>query len=101
MSPKGVKTALVVISILSGMIVALVTGILVRSGGGNLPSAILSGGGAFAATVALVLTIVKFLELLVRKLGVWQRAGVSPAPARQRVNLRHLLYKNSDKIAMV
>lgn len=54
MGPKGAKTALVVIAILIGIIVALVTGILIRSGGGNVSSATLSGGGAFAAAVALV-----------------------------------------------
>lgn len=63
MSPKSVKVILVIISVLSGVIATLVTGILVRSGGGSIPSAVLSGGGAFAATVALVITVVKFLEL--------------------------------------
>lgn len=64
MGPKGIRTALAVIAILAGIIVALVTGILVRSGGGSVTSAALSGGGAFAATVALVLTITKFLDLV-------------------------------------
>jgi Zn-dependent protease len=63
MDPKGFKAALVAIAILTGIIVALVTGILVRAGGGSVPSATLSGGGAFAATVALVLTIANFLNL--------------------------------------
>jgi hypothetical protein len=67
MGPKGVKIALVVIAILAGMVAALATGILVRSGGGSATSAALSGGGAFTATVALVLTIVKFLELLLAR----------------------------------
>jgi preprotein translocase subunit SecG len=64
MGPKDIRTALAVIAILAGIIVALVTGILVRSGGGNVTSAALSGGGTFAATVALVLTITKFLDLV-------------------------------------
>lgn len=64
MGPKGIRIALAVIAILTGIIVALVTGILVRSGGGNVASVALSGGGAFAATVALVLTITKFLDLV-------------------------------------
>jgi hypothetical protein len=64
MGPKGVRTALAVIAILTGVVVTLVTGILVRSGGGSVSSAALSGGGAFAATVALVLTIAKFLDLV-------------------------------------
>ena len=53
-----------VIAILTGIIVALVTGILVRSGGGSVTSAALSGGGSFGATVVLVLTIAKFLDLV-------------------------------------
>jgi Zn-dependent protease len=64
MSSKGIRTALAVIAILTGIIVALVTGILVRSGGGSVTSAGLSGGGAFGATVVLVLTITKFLDLV-------------------------------------
>jgi hypothetical protein len=64
MGPKGIRTALALIAILTGVIVALITGILVRSGGGSVTSAALSGGGAFAATVALVLTITKFLDLV-------------------------------------
>jgi hypothetical protein len=64
MGPKGIRAALVVIAILTGIIVALVTGILVRSGGGSVTSAALSGGGAFAATVALVPTITRFLDLV-------------------------------------
>ena len=64
MGPKGVRTAIVVIAILTGIIVALVAGILVRSGGGSVTSAALSGGGSFGATVVLVLTIAKFLDLV-------------------------------------
>jgi hypothetical protein len=64
MGPKGCKAALVIIAILIGTIVAIVTGILVRSGGGTITSTALSGGGAFTATVALALTIIKFLNLV-------------------------------------
>ena len=64
MGPKGIRTALAIIAVLTGIIVALITGILVRSGGGGVTSATLSGGGAFGATVVLVLTITKFLDLV-------------------------------------
>ncbi len=83
MGPKGVKAALVVIAILAGMVAALVTGILVRSGGGSATSAALSGGGAFTAADALVLTIVKFLELLLaRNLNVWRGQVLSLGPCQ-------------------
>ena len=72
MGPKSIRIVIVVIAILTGIIVALVTGILVRSGGGSLTSVALSRGGSFAATVALVLTIAKSLDLVTETLSVWR-----------------------------
>jgi hypothetical protein len=57
------RTLLVLVSILLGIIAALVTGILVSSGGAPITAAALSGGGAFFATVPLALLIEKELGL--------------------------------------
>jgi hypothetical protein len=57
------RTLLVLVSILLGVIAALVTGILVSSGGAAITAAALSGGGAFFATVPLALLVEKELGL--------------------------------------
>jgi heme A synthase len=55
-------TLKVLVAVLSGVIAALVTGILAVAGGVNLPAAVISGGGALVVVVPLVL-------LLARELG--------------------------------
>ncbi|MEV4093806.1 hypothetical protein [Streptosporangium saharense] len=57
------KALLVVMAILIGIIVALVAGILARSGGDASPAAITKGGVAFATSVALTLSIMTSLGL--------------------------------------
>ncbi len=64
-SPSGlVKALLVLVAVLSGIIVALIAGILVSTGGEELSSAIVSGGVGFAGSVSLVLLIEKSLGVL-------------------------------------
>jgi len=64
-SPSGlVKPLLVLVAVLSGIIVALVAGILASAGGEELSSAIVSGGVGFAGSVSLVLLIEKALDML-------------------------------------
>lgn len=64
-SPSGlVKTLLVLVAVLSGIIVALIAGILTSTGGEELSSAIVSGGVGFAGSVSLVLLIEKSLGVL-------------------------------------
>jgi hypothetical protein len=57
------RTLLVLVSVLLGVIAALVTAILIGSSGTDLASAVLGGGGAFFATVPLALLIEKELGL--------------------------------------
>jgi hypothetical protein len=52
------------VAVLSGIIVALLTGILASAGGDELSSAIVSGGVGFAGSVSLVLLIEKSLGIL-------------------------------------
>jgi len=64
-TPSGlIKTLLVLVAVLSGIIVALLTGMLASAGGDELSSAIVSGGVGFAGSVSLVLLIEKSLGLL-------------------------------------
>lgn len=57
------RTLLVVIALLLGVVAALLTGILTTCGGAPLTTAVLSGGGAFAAMVPLALLIERELGL--------------------------------------
>jgi hypothetical protein len=59
-----VKTLLVVVALLLGMIVALITGMLASAGGAGLSSAIASSGVGFGGSVSLMLLIEKALGLL-------------------------------------
>jgi hypothetical protein len=59
-----VKTLLVVVAVLFGIIVALIAGILASAGGAGLSSAVASGGVGFGGSVSLALFIEKALDLL-------------------------------------
>jgi hypothetical protein len=59
-----VKTLLVLVAVLFGMIVALATGIVVSVAGAGLSSAIASSGVGFGGSVSLALVIEKALGLL-------------------------------------
>ncbi|MFG1955391.1 hypothetical protein [Micromonospora sp. NPDC048830] len=48
------------IATLTAVIVAAGAGLLAWAGGLNPPTAILTGGGAFAGTLLLILTVVRF-----------------------------------------
>ncbi|MEU8024636.1 hypothetical protein AB0B88_20745 [Micromonospora haikouensis] len=48
------------IATLAACIVAATTGLLAWAGGMNPPTAILTAGGAFAGTILLILTAVRF-----------------------------------------
>lgn len=64
-SPSSlVKTLLVMVAVLSGIIVALAAGMLASVGGDGVSSAIVSGAVGFAGSVSLVLLIEKSLGLL-------------------------------------
>ena len=58
----GYRTLNVLVAVLSGVIAALVIGILAVAGGAHLAAAVISGGGAFVVVVPLAL-------LLERELG--------------------------------
>lgn len=62
------RALLVLVSILLGIIAALVTGMLVVGRDGQLISGFLAGGGAFVVTVPLAL-------LIERELGLFDPAG--------------------------
>lgn len=61
--PGLVRTLLVLVAILIGIIVALIAGILVMTSGGAFSAAAASAGVAFGGTVPLVLLIEKSLGL--------------------------------------
>lgn len=61
-TPTTVKTLLIVLACLFGVIVAFVTGLLTKLGGKPLPTAILAGGAAFGGTVGLLVVIYGFLQ---------------------------------------
>ncbi len=58
------KVLLVAVAVLTGLIVALVAGILLRTSGTNLAASIVLAGGAFGGTVGLVIKIMRALHLL-------------------------------------
>lgn len=47
--------------LLTAALIAAVAGLLAHAGGASVPNAILTGGGAFAGTVALLLALAHFL----------------------------------------
>ena len=58
-----VKTLLVLVALLLGVVVGLVAGILITASGGALAVTVAAGGAGFGATVPLVLTIERALGL--------------------------------------
>jgi hypothetical protein len=56
-SSRAVWLALI---LLTAALVATAAGFLAHAGGANIPSAILTGGGAFAGAVALLLALAHF-----------------------------------------
>lgn len=56
-TPRAVWIAII---LLTAAILAAVAGLLAFAGGANVPTAILTGGGAFAGTVALLLAIAHY-----------------------------------------
>jgi hypothetical protein len=54
------RTAILLMLVAAG-IISLAAGLLSHASGNNLPDAILTGGGAFAGTVGLFLTIAHHL----------------------------------------
>lgn len=47
--------------LLTAALVAVIAGLLAHAGGASIPNAILTGGGAFAGTVILLLALAHFL----------------------------------------
>ncbi|WP_112604654.1 hypothetical protein [Micromonospora noduli] len=59
-SDPAIRGIWLAITALAGVIVGTAAGILGWAGGLNAPTAVLTGGGAFAGTILLVLTALRF-----------------------------------------
>lgn len=64
MSSRGVKTLLITLAMLAGVIVGLLAGILSHLAGNPLPIAIRDGGSAFGVAVTLIVLIMGAVGLL-------------------------------------
>lgn len=64
MHSSELHALLVALSVMLGVIVALVTGILSKVGGASLPKAAMHSGAAFGGTVTLALMTMRSLGLL-------------------------------------
>jgi hypothetical protein len=62
-----IEVQLIIIICLIAIIIAIIAGWLMRSGGSPLQYSVLYGGGAFVVAVTLMLTIAKAVGLLGRK----------------------------------
>jgi hypothetical protein len=58
-----IRALLVVLAVMAGIVTGMVTAILFRLSGQNMPTAIIRGGAAFAGTVGLVIVIMDALGL--------------------------------------
>jgi hypothetical protein len=58
--PSATRPLWLGLFLLTAAIVAGVAGLLAAAGGANLPSAILTAGGAFAGTIAVLLALAHF-----------------------------------------
>lgn len=52
----------VLVMLLTAALVAVIAGLLAFAGGATVPAAILTGGGAFASTIAVLLGLAHFLK---------------------------------------
>jgi len=59
---RSVRRLHVALSILFGLIVALVAGILARANASTMPGAILYGGSAFGVALSLALSVLEALK---------------------------------------
>lgn len=62
-----IDVQLIIILCLIGVIVAIIAGWLMRSGGSSLQYSVLYGGGAFGVAVTLMLAVAKTIGLLGRR----------------------------------
>lgn len=69
-------TLKVLVAVLSGIIAALVTGILAVAGGVSLPAAVISGGGALVVVAPLVLLLAREL----RPAAYWEQLSHTTIP---------------------
>lgn len=61
-APSGTpRWVWVLLMLLTAALVAVIAGLLAHAGGASIPNAILTGGGAFAGTVILLLALAHFL----------------------------------------
>lgn len=60
MSTSAVRALWLAITVLTAVLVGVAGGVLAWAGGMNPPTAILTGGSAFAGTVLLVLAMLRF-----------------------------------------
>ncbi|MEU8048095.1 hypothetical protein AB0B71_28610 [Micromonospora echinofusca] len=60
LSNPAVRGLWLAIATLTAALVGATAGLLAWAGGLNPPTAVLTGGGAFAGTVLLVLTVIRF-----------------------------------------
>jgi hypothetical protein len=58
--PEVPRWARVLLMLLAAIIVGGISGLLSHAAGNNIPAAILSGGGAFAGTVGLLLAMAHY-----------------------------------------
>jgi len=58
--PPTSRAVWIAIILITATLIAAVAGLLAHAGGAKIPTAVLTSGGAFAGTVALLLTLVRY-----------------------------------------